>query len=81
MCHFGSELGHVFIVLQWDLGFYSDDLLPTSRGYDSFYGSYLSYGDYVTHRAKDSVSFLCHQNHHKQCKQTVCTKMGPREKL
>lgn len=44
--------------LQWDLGFYSDDLLPTNRGYDSFYGSYLSYGDYLTHRAKDSVSLF-----------------------
>ncbi|XP_067951666.1 arylsulfatase J-like isoform X2 [Watersipora subatra] len=38
---------------QWDLGFYSKDMLPTQRGYDTFYGSYLSFGDYNTHSAKD----------------------------
>lgn len=42
---------------QWDLGFYSRDMLPTNRGYDTFYGSYMSYGDYLSHKATDKSGY------------------------
>lgn len=38
------------------MGFYSSDHIPENRGFDTFSGSYLPYGDYRTHYAKDQVS-------------------------
>jgi len=51
-----SGLGLMTSFFQWDLGFYSKDHLPTSRGFDTFYGSYLQYGDYMNHTTPDKVS-------------------------
>ena len=43
-----KDLGYsTHLVGKWHLGFCNDAMVPTSRGFDTFYGMYLGVGTYT----------------------------------
>lgn len=45
-----KDLGYeTHLIGKWNLGYYTDSLTPTYRGFDSFYGYYNGEEDYYTH--------------------------------
>jgi hypothetical protein len=62
-----SPSHQVCVGMQWHAGFYKEELTPTFRGFQSFYGFYTGGEDYFTHNAggydfRRDPSFRCGAN-------------------